>query len=130
MVSAQIIETLRGHVADGAVEAAPAADGMPAIFVAREHAASASKRFEMMDKDRNGKITPDEIEASHGAESIVWANHPESAAEKIRGLDTNHDGVLSPSEYSVGSQRMFRMLDVDGNGVLTPSEMVLDPRSR
>ena len=84
----------------------------------------------MMDKDRNGKITPDEIEASHGAESIVWANHPESAAEKIRGLDTNHDGVLSPSEYSVGSQRMFRMLDVDGNGVLTPSEMVLDPRSR
>lgn len=99
-------------------------------ITAEKHAASASKRFEMMDKDRNGKITPDEIEASHGAESIVWANHPESAAEKIRSLDSNHDGVLSPSEYSVGSQRMFRILDVDGNGVLTPSEMVLDPRSR
>jgi Ca2+-binding EF-hand superfamily protein len=99
-------------------------------ITAEKHAASASKRFEMMDKDRNGKITPDEIEASHGAESIVWANHPESAAEKIRGLDSNHDGVLSVSEYSAGSQRMFHVLDADGNGVLTPSEMVLDPRSR
>lgn len=99
-------------------------------ITAEKHAASASKRFEMMDKDRNGKITRDEIEASHGAESIVWANHPESDAEKIRDLDTNHDGVLSVAEYSAGSQRMFDILDVDGNGVLTPSEMVLDPRSR
>jgi hypothetical protein len=99
-------------------------------ITAEKHAASAGKRFEMMDKDHNGKITRDEIEASHGAESIVWANHSESNAEKIRDLDTNHDGVLSVAEYSAGSQRMFDILDVDGNGVLTPSEMVLDPRSR
>jgi EF hand len=99
-------------------------------ITAEKHAATAGKRFEMMDKDANGKITADEIVASHGAESIIWANHPESAAEKIRSLDTNRDGVLSPAEYSAGSQRMFHILDVDGNGVLTPSEMVLDPRSR
>jgi len=99
-------------------------------ITAEKHAASASQRFEMMDKDHNGKVTRDEIEASHGAESIVWANHPETGAEKIRDLDTNHDGVLSVLEYSAGSQRMFDILDVDGNGVLTPSEMVLDPRSR
>jgi NADH-quinone oxidoreductase subunit C len=37
MDSAQIIEALRGAAPDGAVEAAPAADGMPAIYVAREH---------------------------------------------------------------------------------------------
>jgi Ca2+-binding EF-hand superfamily protein len=99
-------------------------------ITAEKHSATAGKRFEMMDKDHNGKITPDEIEASHGAESVVWANHPESAAEKIRDLDTNRDGVLSPAEYSAGSQRMFHILDVDGNGVLTPEEMILDPRSR
>jgi hypothetical protein len=98
-------------------------------ITAEKHAATAAKRFEMMDKDRNGKITADEIVASHGAESIVWANHDESAPEKIRDLDTNRDGALTESEYSAGSQRMFRTLDVDGNGVLTPSEMVLDPRS-
>ena len=83
-----------------------------------------------MDKDKNGKITAAEINSSHGAESIVWANHPESPAEKIRNLDANRDGVLTVSEYSVGSQKMFHMLDVDGNGVLTPAEMMIEPRSQ
>ena len=108
-------------------EAEGTADGG---ITAEKHAATASKRFETMDKDKNGKITAAEIGASHGAESIVWANHPESPAERIRELDVNRDGVLTVSEYSAGSQRMFHVLDVDGNGVLTPSEMVLDPRGR
>jgi len=38
MDSHQVIEALRGAVPEGAVEVAPAADGMPAIYVAREHA--------------------------------------------------------------------------------------------
>jgi NADH-quinone oxidoreductase subunit C len=38
MDSQNIIDALRGSVPDGAVEAAPAADGMPAIYIAREHA--------------------------------------------------------------------------------------------
>ena len=40
MDSQQTVEALRGSVPDGAVEAAPAADGMPAIYIAREHAAA------------------------------------------------------------------------------------------
>ena len=99
-------------------------------ITAAKHAATAGKRFEMMDTNKDGKINAAEINASHGAESIVWANHPESAAEKIHGFDSNHDGVLSVSEYTNGSQLMFQELDVDGNGVLTPSEMMIDPRSR
>ena len=99
-------------------------------ITAANHAATASKRFEMMDTNNDGKISAAEISASHGAESIVWANHPESNADKIRSLDTNHDGLLSVSEYTSGSQRMFEELDVDGNGVLTPAEMMIDPRSR
>ena len=39
MDSTQILDALRASVPEGAVEAAPAADGMPAIYVAREHAA-------------------------------------------------------------------------------------------
>ena len=108
-------------------EAEGTADGG---ITAERHAAAASKRFELMDKDKNGKITAAEIGSSHGAESIVWANHPESSAEKIRTLDANRDGTLTVAEYSTGSQRMFRTLDVDGNGVLTPAEMMIDPRSR
>ena len=37
MDSAKILEALRGVAPEGAVEVAPAADGMPAIYVAREH---------------------------------------------------------------------------------------------
>lgn len=107
-------------------EAEGTADGG---ITAAKHAATASKRFEMMDANKDGKISADEISAGHGAESIVWANHPASAAEKLRSLDANHDGVVSVSEYTSGSQRMFRELDLDGNGVLTPSEMMIDPRS-
>jgi hypothetical protein len=97
-------------------------------ITAARHAATAGKRFEMMDTNKDGKISAAEISASHGAESIVWANHPAAAADKVRSLDTNRDGVLTVTEYTKGSQRMFEELDVDGNGVLTPSEMVIDPR--
>ena len=105
-----------------AKEAEGTADGG---ITAAKHAAAASKRFEMMDANEDGKISAAEIEASHGAESIVWANHPASAAQKIRSLDSNRDGVVTLSEYTTGSQRMFEELDVDGNGVLTPSEMII-----
>src|SRR4051794_28771724 len=38
MDSQQTLDALRASVPEGAVDAAPAADGMPAIYVAREHA--------------------------------------------------------------------------------------------
>ncbi|MGH9410503.1 MAG: NADH-quinone oxidoreductase subunit C [Vicinamibacterales bacterium] len=37
MHSQAIVDALHGRVPDGAVDVAPAADGMPAIYVAREH---------------------------------------------------------------------------------------------
>ena len=40
MDSGQILDALRASVPEGAVDAAPAADGMPAIYVAREHFAT------------------------------------------------------------------------------------------
>jgi Ca2+-binding EF-hand superfamily protein len=90
---------------------------------ASEHAASADKRFDMMDADKDGRITAAEIGASHGAESAAWAKHRMSAAEKIRKLDADDDGALTRTEYAAGSQRMFSKLDADGDGTLTASEM-------
>jgi hypothetical protein len=93
---------------------------------ASDHAANADKRFEMMDVNKDGKITAAEIGASHGAESAAWAKHGMSAADKIRKLDSNNDGALTRAEYAAGSQKMFGKLDVDGDGNLTAAEMGSD----
>lgn len=87
------------------------------------HAAGATKRFEMMDTDRDGKVTVAEIAASRGAESIAWANESISDSEKVKELDSNKDGALTVKEYADSSQKMFRKLDVDGDGVLSAAEM-------
>ena len=90
---------------------------------AAEHAAGADKRFEMMDANKDGKVTAAEIDASHGAESAAWAKHKMSSADKIKKLDSDSDGALTRAEYADGSQKMFRKLDVDGDGNLTADEM-------
>jgi Ca2+-binding EF-hand superfamily protein len=90
---------------------------------ASEHAASADKRFEMMDADKDGRVTAAEIGASHGAESAAWAKQRMSAADKIRKLDADNDGALTRAEYAAGSQKMFSKMDADGDGNLTAAEM-------
>lgn len=91
-------------------------------LTAATHVASAAKRFESMDTDKDGKVTAAEINGSRGAESIVWANEHISAAGKIRKFDANNDGTLTAKEYADGSQKMFSKLDVDGDGVISAAE--------
>ena len=93
---------------------------------ASDHAAQADKRFESMDADSDGSIRAAEIDASHGAESAVWAKHRMSSAEKIKQLDADNDGALSRAEYAAGSQKMFKKLDLDSDGTLTAAEMHLE----
>lgn len=92
-------------------------------LTAASHEAGAAKRFEMMDVNKDGKVTAAEIGGSRGAEAIAWANEELSAAEKIKKLDGNRDGALSAKEYAEGSQAMFDKLDADGDGVLSQAEM-------
>jgi hypothetical protein len=88
------------------------------------HRAAAAKRFELIDSNKDGKVTADEIGASRGAESIEWAGRMTSAREKIAELDTNKDGALTPKEYADSSQKVFIKLDVDHDGVLSDAEML------
>jgi Ca2+-binding EF-hand superfamily protein len=97
-------------------------------LTASAHKASAAKRFELMDTDRDGKVTAAEIGGSRGAESIAWAGKMSSAKEKLAELDTNRDGTLTVKEYADSSQKVFNNLDVDGNGVLSDSEMLMTSR--
>jgi EF hand len=97
---------------------------------ASDHAAGAQKRFETMDTDKDGRLTAQEVSASHGAESIFWAQHKVATGERIKKLDSNNDGSLTAAEYAAGSQKMFEKLDVNADGFLTPAEVQVDDSNR
>jgi hypothetical protein len=45
-----------------------------------------------------------------------------SAAEKIKALDIDGDGVLMAAEHAAGSQAMFERMDTNHDGYLDQAE--------
>jgi Ca2+-binding EF-hand superfamily protein len=110
-----------------------------------EHAAGAKKMFEMMDADKDGKVTAAEMDAAHehmmgqrdgkndgvtepkSAAKTAVKNAPEkhgmSAAEKIKVVDGNGDGVLTAEEHAAGAKKMFEKMDTDHDGSMTKDEL-------
>ena len=89
-----------------------------------EHAAGAKKMFEMMDANKDGKVNAAEMEASH--QKITGrkpAKGEMSAAEKIKAVDTNGDGILTAEEHAAGSRMMFGRMDTSRDGFLSKAEM-------
>jgi Ca2+-binding EF-hand superfamily protein len=102
-----------------------------------EHAAAAKKMFEMMDTNGDGKVTADEMTAAHekmmgkaaGAKDKdakhEGMKHEElSAADKIKVVDTNGDGVLTAEEHAAGAKMMFDKMDTNHDGFLSKAELV------
>ena len=89
----------------------------------QEHADAARGMFTTMDTNRDGTVTAEEMDVAHfkitGRPAAV--NEP-SAAEKIKVVDGNGDGMLSAAEHASGSQAMFEKMDADRNGSLSKSE--------
>src|SRR6185369_4533523 len=82
-----------------------------------EHAAAASRMFEKMDANGDGKVTAAEMTAAHLRLTGKKAEKGEmSAAEKIKMIDTNADGVLSADEHAAGAKSMFDKMDTDHDG--------------
>jgi len=96
---------------------------------ADEHAAGAKKMFEGMDADKDGKVTPAEMDAAHERMGKMMGKahkpgHAEmSAADKMKMVDSNHDGVLTADEHAAGAKMMFDKMDTDHDGFLTKAEM-------
>jgi Ca2+-binding EF-hand superfamily protein len=94
---------------------------------AEEHAAGAKKMFQTMDADNDSKVTAAEMDAAHekitGKPKSVAHGHEMSAADKIKMIDSNHDGVLSADEHEAGSKTMFEKMDTDKDGFVTKAEM-------
>jgi Ca2+-binding EF-hand superfamily protein len=96
---------------------------------AEEHAAGAKKMFQTMDADKDGQVTAAEMDAAHERMAKMMGKtakpgHAEmSSADKIKLMDTNHDGVLSADEHAAGAKMMFDKMDTDKDGYLSQSEL-------
>ena len=111
---------------------------------ADEHAAGAKRMFATMDGNSDGKVTASEMDAAHdkvtghaatrlkdkagtladrkGAPTVP-AGANLSAADKIKVIDKNGDGVLTAEEHDAGARMMFEKMDADHDGALTKSEL-------
>ena len=91
---------------------------------ASEHAAGARHMFVTMDGNKDGKVTATEMEATHQRITGRKATKSDmSAADKIKVVDTNGDGVLTAEEHAIGSRAMFEKMDADKDGFLTKGEL-------
>jgi Ca2+-binding EF-hand superfamily protein len=89
-----------------------------------EHFAAASRMFEKMDSDADGKVTAAEMTAAHARVTGKKAQKSDmTAAEKIKMLDTDGDGVLTSEEHAAGARSMFDKMDADKDGFLTKAEL-------
>ena len=91
-----------------------------------EFVAAAKARFAKLDRNGDGKLTPDELETPRGdkAPSDKRAQFGERRFEK---LDANRDGVVTLNEYLAAATSKFKELDVAGNGRVTAEEMANSP---
>ena len=91
---------------------------------AAEHAAGAKMMFEKMDANHDGKVTAAEMTAAHQAITGQAANKSDMpAADKIKAVDADGDGVLTAEEHSKASASMFAKMDADNGGFLSKQEM-------
>jgi Ca2+-binding EF-hand superfamily protein len=80
--------------------------------------------FEAMDANHDGKVTAAEREAAH--EKVTGRKSQpgeKTAAEKIRAIDKNRDGIASAGEHETASKRMFDVMDTNHDGFLSEAEL-------
>jgi Ca2+-binding EF-hand superfamily protein len=92
---------------------------------ASEHALGAKAMFDAMDKDKNAVVTTAEMDSVQKSKARPGETSPGklTSADKIKVIDTDHDGDLSADEHIAGSQKMFSMMDTDKDGALTAAEL-------
>jgi Ca2+-binding EF-hand superfamily protein len=89
-----------------------------------EHGAAATKMFNTMDANKDGRVTASEMEAAHKEITGKKAMKGEmTAAEKIRVIDSDGDGVLTEEEYLAGAKSMFEKMDTNQDGFLSKAEV-------
>jgi Ca2+-binding EF-hand superfamily protein len=91
-----------------------------------EYEAFANTTFNTVDRNHDDKLTLDEIHAFVGISQGRHAGPSQfSAAQRIQRRDTNGDGIISRSEYTLGAAARFQELDANHNNQLTEQELAM-----
>lgn len=96
---------------------------------------AAKKRFARLDKKGDGALTPDELTPprwAHHATANAPANSKVAQFEQNRfdALDTNHDGVVTLTEFLAAATADYQALDTAHNGKVTAGEIASSPKTQ
>lgn len=80
----------------------------PTVQVRTDVVQRQQRRFERLDKNKDGFIAPDE--------------YPKRRPERVATLDGDKDGKVSRSELVEGSLKRFDSIDANKDGQITPEE--------
>ncbi|MEI6654531.1 MAG: hypothetical protein WCP45_07165 [Verrucomicrobiota bacterium] len=88
--------------------------------------ASASESLKKLDKNHDGKLTPDEVQPAPRGERRAGAQ-PNTAADamvaRLMQFDKNGDGKLAKDELPERMQALFEKGDLDKDGFLSKEEL-------
>jgi len=88
-----------------------------------EDAAVAARMFATMDTNGDHKVTAAEMAAAYQKTTgEKMAKGSATAAEIIKTIDSNHDGVLSADEHAAVARSMFTAMDANHDGYLSKAE--------
>ena len=91
---------------------------------ADEHATGAKQMFDTMDANKDGRVTAAEMQAAYQRVTARKAKKSDmTAAEKIKVVDKDGDGVLTAQEHVSGSRAMFEKMDTNKDGLLSKDEL-------
>ena len=91
----------------------------------KEHSSGAKAMFDAMDVDKSAVVTAAEMDSAQkaAARSGQMPAGKMTSAEKIKVVDADGDGNLSSEEHASGALNMFAKMDADKDGALTLAEL-------
>lgn len=126
ILAAVLATTCFGAVAATAQTAPRPRSDSDRVIPRADALAEADRRFDRMDVNKDGKLTPEEMRQGRGPGAPGSSASPEAinamAARRFAQLDTNGDGVVDREEFRAQAARRFDMIDTNKDGVIDAAE--------